>query len=682
MDSQLLREFLAEADELTELLHGDLSTLRARYREGRARRELIARLFRHVHTLKGSAAAAELDVTSELAHEFEALLDAVRRGRLAVTESVMDLFDECAVALEETLHAATRGETQRVAPALAERLKRLARFRADDGVMPESPSPHEASPAAMLPGDLARSLSEYEEIRLREVASEGLHVYIIDVNFDLGSFDERFRDLSDGLAENGEVISTLPGMQATAPDQINFRLLYATEASAGAVAARVAAFSPASISEVAMPRVDVPPGDAAPGDELASTRQTQGRARDAIRVPSASLVRVDLDTLDDIVSEAHDVFTETMAALESAAAGLPGEQNRSQFKERAAMIRTCFIELEERLISLRMVPVAQTLQRAVRAGRMAARALHKNVEFETVGGDVRLDKSLADAVFEPLLHLVRNAVDHGIETPEQRVSNGRSAAGHVRVETLAEGNFVRIRVSDDGRGIDRERVRAAAIERGIIDPNGSVSEQQALRLIFRPGFSTAASVSEVSGRGVGLDVVERAIERVGGELHISSTEGQGVTLEMLLPTTLGLARTMIVNSAGYSYCIDTNQLEDLATVEADSVSRDGDRQVINWNGSTLPLVSLRDLLGQSPADRKPGESLHVLISRPSNGSRGKELKIPRVAIAVDKPDASREVLVRSLGRHSARWRGVAGATELADGSVALVLDLAHLFDIE
>jgi two-component system chemotaxis sensor kinase CheA len=200
-------------------------------------------------------------------------------------------------------------------------------------------------------------------------------------------------------------------------------------------------------------------------------------------------------------------------------------------------LRQRFAELEEKLIGMRMSPLAQTLARAVRAGTIAARTVGKEIDFETVGGDVRLDKSLSDAISDPLLHLLRNAVDHGIESPSERAAAGKSARGLIKLEALAEGSRVRLRITDDGRGIDTQLVAQAARERGMIDENAPVTNEQALRLIFAPGFTTAATVSNVSGRGVGLDVVERAIEQVGGEILIKSEAGSGTTFELLLPTT-------------------------------------------------------------------------------------------------------------------------------------------------
>jgi two-component system, chemotaxis family, sensor kinase CheA len=677
MDDQLLREFLAEAEDLIEMLVGDLQTLRARRGEGRARRELTARIFRHVHTIKGTAAAAELEVTSQIAHEFETLLDGVRMGRFAVDDAVLDAFEDSATAISQSLSAVVRGEAQPPPAALLERLRRLA-LKGEAEVKADAASEALAS----LPEEIARSLSEYEEHRLHEAAQEGARLLLVTVNFDLATFDERFRDFSDALSEGGELISTLPGLAGAAPDQINFRIVYATEQNFEEIMERVKAFGAVTFAELtaAAAAADEQTGTSADDVEDEALMEEQPPASIA---PLTSLVRVELSELDEMVSAAHELLTDTTGALDLSLSCDLTRPQRTEMEIRAARIRRRFVELEERLIGLRMIPVAQTLTRAARAGAIAARSTRKEVDFETRGGEVRLDKSLADAISDPLLHLLRNAVDHGIEPPEERAGR-KPARGRVLLEAVADGSRVRVLVTDDGRGIDTARIARAAIERGILDAGANISREQSLRLIFRPGFSTARSVSNMSGRGVGLDVVEHAVEQIGGELRVWSEAGVGTTFEMILPTTLALVPSLIVHSAGYRYCVDASHIVEAGFVRDDDVERLGDASVIRWRGSLLPLVRMRELLAQ-PFDHVSDEKrAHVLISHVAGqgaNEASEQEKLKRVAVAVDGWDGHHEVLVRGLGQHAARWRGVSGAAELRDGTVALVLDLPRLLEM-
>jgi two-component system, chemotaxis family, sensor kinase CheA len=526
---QLLREFLADADDLIEAIFRDIAALRLKQGEGRARRELTRRIFRHVHTLKGTAAAAGLEVASQIAHEFETLLEAVRSGRVTLTEPVLDAFDDATQALSETLRLTTRGETMQLPLPLLENLRRLA--RSDD----KQHHSHPASTAiqALLPEELARALSADDARRLHEARAEGQRLYVVDVAFDLETFDQRFRELSAALTERGELLSTVPCTTEGTPGAINFRLLYATEAGAEELHALASQFGSASIAELQL--------EAASDSRKAVGQQDESLASDSASVeiiaPLSTHVRVELKRLDELINAAHELMTETEAALELALESDVSQAEHTNFETRAISIRRRFVELEEQLGGLRRVTLAQTLERAARAGRQVARATGKEVAFEIEGADVRLDKSLVEALSDALLHLVRNAVDHGLESPAERIHARKNVQGTVRLEVRREGERVILRVTDDGRGIDLESIARVAVERGFIEADSNVSQQQALRLIFRPGFSTATVVSQVSGRGVGLDVVERAIAQAGGEIRVLSEKGQGTTFEMLVPIT-------------------------------------------------------------------------------------------------------------------------------------------------
>jgi two-component system chemotaxis sensor kinase CheA len=669
MDDQILREFLAETEDLLEILFGDLQALRVRHAEGRARRELVGRIFRHVHTIKGSAATIELNGLARLAHEFETLLDGVRLGRVPVDDRVLDAFDDAAHLLSQSLERAARGEPQPQAQNLIERLRGLARQGGDE--LRRSPAVRKA--LAALPEAIARSLSEHEAHRLHESIAEGARLFVVAVNFELATFDERFRSLSDTLAEDGESISTLPGLENSSPDQIGFRIVYATKAGREELAARISAFGQSSITELG----GVKPGEAAGGGNQTEAVLTDRTHGPAVAGPaSATRVRVELQELDEIISSTHELLAAATNLLNLAAGNQGGEQ--TGLAGEASDVRRRLVGLEEQLIGLRMVPVAQMLERAARAGRIAARLTNKQVDFEIEGGDVRLDKSLADALADPLLHILRNAVDHGIEPLAERAASGKEGGGRVRLGAWTEGNRVRLRVADDGRGINLLRVTRAAAGQGIIEAGKLLTKEQALRLIFRPGFTTASTVSSVSGRGVGLDVVERAIELVGGELRVSSEEGAGTTFEMILPATLVLAPALVIHSAGHRYCLDESQVAETGLVKGSDIERGDSVERVRWRGGLVPLKRLRQLLGQPPREELNGESLPVVIVSSAGAEAG---EAEGAALVVDRVGETTDALVRGLGRHASRWRGVSGATKLADGTTALVLDLPRLIEI-
>jgi two-component system, chemotaxis family, sensor kinase CheA len=672
MDERLLKEFLAEAEDLIEELYGDVAELRERRGEGPARRELVARIFRHVHTLKGTAAAAGLDAAGRIAHEFESLLDAVRRGGVSLDEEALDACEEAVGALAESLDAAARGEEWVVPARLVERLSRLAAH---------APVAAAAVHAVeeLLPPEVARALSAQERGRLAEAVAEGARAYLVSVNFDLSDFDEQYKRLSESLKESGEVVSTQPYVNDVGPGRVGFRIVYASAEAFTKLSARTAAFGAT---------LDAPTGARLLDKTFGKTRDGTLETSEAIEAAthettnttaststSAAGVRVTLEELDELISATHGLFADTLGALDTA---LSGVEERSELEAKARAVRRRFFELEERLIGLRMVSLRASLLRAARAGRAAAREAGKRVEFEVAGGDARLDRSLAERVADPLLHLVRNAVDHGVETEEERLAAGKTAEGHVRIEADSEGGLVVLRISDDGRGVDVEAVGRAAASAGLVAPGATLTDGHALRLIFRPGFSTAGQASLVSGRGVGLDVVERAVEEAGGEVRVRSLSGHGTTFELRLPTALALLPAHVVRSDDRRYCLGASHVVEAVHAEASEVSGTGARRTLRWRGRELPLVELRELLGLSAREGETNGAARraYVVARARQGSEAEA----RAAIAVDELEGQSEVLVRGLGRHAKRWRAVGGATELRDGTVALVLDLPRLLD--
>jgi two-component system chemotaxis sensor kinase CheA len=721
MDDQLLREFLAEADERIEALFTDVERLRRTgVADGRARRELIARIFRHVHTLKGSAAALpELAALNRLAHEFENLLDAVRGGRAPLADATVDACEDATNALSLILGRAARGDVAVEPPsAVIEQLRHHAAAGAPaSNAFAEALQTGAHPAAADLPEEIARDLSAVERRNLSESVREGAGVLVLAAAFELATLDEHFSRFTGALGECGEIISTFPGDPA-APDEISFRFLYATTCPRAEIEARLAPFGariawPGDESETR----DAPEADAAafdtdgesPGGEsgasgvageqgldgaLVSGRESvvAGAPQSAGEARVPVFVRVPLHELDELVTATHELFTDTLAMLEqknAAADASPVGTDASPVGTpeamRARRLREDFGALEERVMALRMQPLMPVLERAARAARIAARTAGKEIDLEVAGGEVRVDRSLAEQIGEPLLHLLRNAVDHGIETTEERRAAGKPARGRVRLEVGAEGSRVRVRVADDGRGVDAERVARSAVAQGLLAPGTTVTEEQALRLIFRPGFSTAGSVSDVSGRGVGLDVVEHALERAGGELRVRTTRGEGTTFEVRVPLTLALVTVVVARANGHAYALDASHVIATADLElADIACDDTGRYRALWRGEQLPLVSLRSLVEGTKTLEEAwgaGERLPACVVRRErdDADAWRSEGVPeRFVITVDKIEGEREALVRSLGRHATRWRGVSGAFEQRDGTVALLLDLPRL----
>jgi len=650
---QTQREFLVELEDLVEQIFADLDELRSTRTEGQARRELIDRVFRHVHSVKGSAGSSGLEVVSHIAHEFENLLAEIRAGRVLVADEVLDTCESATEALSESLTLARSGAVQPNRRALFYRLQAAALDR-----VPTRDRGDSDAILKNIPFEIWESLNESEKNKLVSTAAEGHPLFVVGTCFDIGDFDAEFFRLKEKLAGLGEVISTSPAVDPDRPDKINFRILYATNSDLETIQTAVDDFSEVVFEEIvgadngAPASEDIFPGSHAPAD-----------------VPRLSnFVRTDLDRLDRLISSTHALLRATSTTLNLAMSQLPVPSEELHNLNRH--IRSSFIGLEDELINLRLASLEPTLQRAARAGRAAARSEAKQINFEVSGAEIRLDRLLIEAIADPLIHLVRNAVDHGIETSEERTRAGKPAVGTVKIEAVSEGSQSRLRVADDGRGVDPGFITEAARRLGLFKSDAQLDMEQSLRLIFRPGFTTLASVSDISGRGVGLDVVETAVEQVGGELRVSSKPGHGTTFEIRLPVTFGLVSTNVIVSAGKHYCIPAGQTLGIDAIDlVDGAS----------GANRIPQVLMRDLLGQPEEPDDSTSRLQLITCQFTDERAGlDDQKTRSVGIVVDEVEAPQEVLVRNLGRHAGRWYGIAGATELRDGTIALVLDLPRL----
>lgn len=633
--------FLADAREIVEKLDRDLELLYAARSEGRRRRALAAQIFRRVHTLKGSAGSLEYKSVSRIAHEFEGVLDGARLGRIELTDEVLATFEDALDAIANALQGAPAEDIGQDADGIIHSLHQLATRSKKQGAIA-------SKLRDALPPDIAQSLSEYDLQHAREAVREGARLFIISASFAIDSFDQSFRELSKLLGHEGEVIATVPGEPPTA-DEINFRLLYAAEVISAELLRQAAALGRINHSEI---KIETPAADDGP-DIVRAPASRPAR----IAVADAP-VKVELKQVDELISAANDLFRQTTKAV-SAGAG-PSLTKLTDAITRD--LRPRFLEFEERLMKLRLVPVREMLERtAARSGRIAARQLGKEVEFEIIGGDVGIEKSLVEVLTDPLFHLVRNAITHGIETPEDRKATGKSPTGHVTLAAANRSGRIHITVTDDGRGIDVDRIVAAATEQGIASTG--LSMDQCLRLIFRPGFSTSSELSDLSGRGIGLDVVDRAMEVAGGEVRVATDAGAGTTFAMIVPATLSMVRCLLVRGGEQTYAIDAAYAMDLSTV------KDG------GNYAELPLLHLSNLVGETGVETNEGATI---LWRPPKLPTIKDNGESAYRIAVDRVLARQETLVRSLGRHAPRWTGICGAAELFDGSVALVLDMEEL----
>ena len=690
-DNTLLSEYLSESEELLDSLLADLDSLAA----GRGETpdtNLINRAFRSMHSLKGLSGMMGLAEVQSLAHDFEDILDDLRLGQLSLGERTNALLQEAGAGLAALVGGAARGT------AADEDFDRLRQLLAAIALKSrDRAKKDESGPGSLNLSDRERALlTEYEEHRINENARAGRSFYSIATAFDVDKLDASYRALSARLEEAGELITTLPDKTADA-SMAAFKFVFA------------AALKEADVKRIAQPfggRVSRlerstwrkagaalrAAGRRVPG--LAASSKTPIEDLPAVLPPSfakealqplSPSVRVEMSQIDVLSGLAHElsIEMEQMSSLAEKflAASNLGAAERSDLRFSARRMKREFIELEERLVELRMIALAQTFTRAARLAGRLARELGKSVSVEVAGRDTQLDKMIVDRVADSIYHLLRNAVDHGLELAEERKLAGKPARGKIKIEARLEGTRAVIAISDDGRGLDQVELRRQAIEAGLIASDETLTEEETFRLILRPGFSTADQVSAVSGRGVGLDAVERAVYELGGEVRISSEPGKWTRFELAVPTTLVLISAFIVRVSNWRYAINVAQIIELIFVSPAEILGPDGRRSIEWRGNKLPLVELKYVLGLGGA-----RPLHQSIAG-QNGDGHPQIKIPvlitsaadkHVAVAVEQFEEQREIVVKSLGSLGRKLKGVVGAVDLEGGDVALVLDIPSL----
>jgi two-component system chemotaxis sensor kinase CheA len=684
-DQPLLNEYLSESDELLDSLLADLDQLAA-ITSGEPDAGLINRIFRAAHSLKGLSGMMGLVEVQTLAHQFEDLLDDVRLGYLKVTRGTSAALQEAGAGLAALVGSAARGTVR------PEDFERLNELLAGISAQTKRNAREPGSSSLLLSKSEHSLLTDYEEHRIDENLKAGRFFYSIAAEIDAEVLEEQYRGLAAKLSDSGELITTLPGEKSPL-GKVSLKLVFATTLRETEVR-RLASSVKGRIT-----RLDRS-GWRKAGEKLrvvGRRRATEDRGVNAVLPPAfageslqqlSPNVRVEMNRIDELSGLAHELAIQgeklaSMAGKFLGAAGL-GARERFELRFATRRLNRDFLDLEERLVALRMVSLAQTFTRAARLTGRLARELGKSVSVEVKGRETQLDKVIVDRVADSIYHLLRNAVDHGLETAEQRRLAGKSARGKITIEASLEGTRAVIAISDDGAGIDLEGVRKRAVEVGLIAESDQPSDEETLRLIFRPGFSTADHVSAVSGRGVGLDAVERTIHQLGGEVRVAFEPGKWTRFEIAVPTTLVMISAFLVRAGGWPYAINVDQIVELRYVSPEDVlGRDGKRSVV-WEGANVPLIELKYLLGLGGA-RVLGPS------RSSNGSNGASgagaSRLPilmaragdrTVAVAVEVFDKRREIIVKSLGSIAGKIRGVSGGVDLEGGEVALVLDIPGL----
>jgi two-component system chemotaxis sensor kinase CheA len=677
-----LSEFLAEAQETVDGLGRELLRVEALERGVEPDPQVLNAVFRAAHSLKGLASMFGVERMATLSHALEDLLDELRMGRRSLDPSALDALLEVPELMGRIIaEEAAGGQEQTAAAAarLAERLRRGA---------PAVEAPQVDLSETGLAPEILNVLTEYEEHRLRANLAAGAALYRVRVAFPLATFDAGLADLGARMRPIGEVISTLPSPEPTDPASIAFDVIFGSRegldrirAAAGpasrvALVPRGARAAPAPNAFRPIPRAAT---EAAPAPAVVAAPLPPD-AGDSIRSVSQA-VRVDIHKLDRLMNTVGElvlVKTSILAIGERLRAGEERVALGLELQRESRALERKLDELRNGILEVRMVPLSQIFDKLSRMVRKISREVGKEVDFRVSGGDVELDKLIVEDLSDPLMHLIRNSIDHAIEAPEARQAAGKPRAGTISLGAVQRGSRVVIAVEDDGAGIDEQRVREVAVERGLTSAEGvrEMSRREVMNLIFVAGFSTARQVTALSGRGVGMDVVKANVARLSGIIDIATERGKGTRFELTLPMTLAIVRALLVSVSERTYAIPLSSVLEIVAVSPSELRTIETREVLSLRGTTVPLVRLARLFrlpagSQNVALAWPPAKLHAVVVG---------LAQERLAIAVDGLVGQQDIVVKTLGPALQGVRGVAGATDLGNRRTVLVLDVGAIIE--
>ena len=662
--SKYVKMFVSESQEHLQKMDGLLLALEQNGED----RGAIDTLFREAHSLKGMSASMGYEELAKVSHRMEDYLDKFRGGKGTVDRRAVDVLFQGVDLLRRAVEEISGGQ----APTLVA-------------------EPYVAEMATLLISDAALAGPEpatrsEAESALQRAQAQGLSLFAVEIDIaaDAPLPSARAYITLRRTRDLGEIVRSVPSVEQVQAGEFTgtLSLLMATARSAAEVQAYLA-----SLPDVASVLVRAAEGEAAgPAPRPAPPRiepsvsnltpatptpvrpggvpAPEGSAPPQPSRRGATMIRVDTRLLDDLMDQVGELVTARGSLLELAQ-HIPSQALHESVGRMDSLVKG----LQQQAMKLRMMPLDLIADRFPRAVRDLARRRGKELNFEIVGREIELDRAILEELPDPLLHIFRNSIDHGIEPPEERVRKGKPPTGTVRLEATKERESVLIRVSDDGRGMEPTALRRVAVERGIItrEQQDTLPDTEALQLITLPGFSTAKEVTEVSGRGVGMDVVRSTIESLRGSLLIESVPGQGSRFTLKLPLTLAILAVLLIEVGGERYALPVSAVEQMLEVSAQDIQHSQGMELISWDDTLVPLVRLRRLLG-CPGEAQEASHLVVLC----------EMKGRLVGVMVDRMLGYREVVVKSLGKALKSVRGFAGVTILGDGSTVLILDLNTL----
>lgn len=695
--SQYLEIFIDETKEHLQSLNEQLLILEKEPENA----ETINEIFRAAHTLKGMAGTMGYKRMQSLTHNMENVFSEIRNGKMSVTATIVDVLFKGLDALENYLANISSGGdegTEDYAEINSQLDQCLKQGLAGGAQAPKAEAPVAAAAAVQTETAKAETgkekfqaftYADFEKHAMSEAVAEGQHAYGITVYIQETCLLKAARAflVFKTLEGMGTIIKSEPGVQDIEDErfELDFSLVLLTKENIDAVKKAILSVSEvesAYIAEISKDKMVVE----APVKEEVQEEKTETPAQAAAAVQTAAKdqkkpaqaaskpvvnrsVRVDIEKLDDLMNLVSELIIAknglvSINNIDDASRGHGGFNEQIEYLERITT------NLHTSVMKVRMVPLESVVNRFPRLIRDLSKKLDKKMELYISGEETELDRTVIDEIGDPLLHLLRNAADHGLETNEERIAAGKPEVGSIFLNAFQEGNNVVIEVRDDGKGINAEKIKEKAIAKGTItrEQADSMTDKEIIDLLFRPSFSTAEKISDVSGRGVGLDVVKTKIESLGGDVEVRTTLGQGSNFIIHLPLTLAIIQSLMVELGSEKYAIPLGSIQTIEDIPVSDVKFVQTKEVIHLRGAVIPIIRLNEVLDIESSKSKD-DNLTVVIVNKGDKQAG---------FVVDNLIGQQEIVIKSIGKYINNTKMISGATILGDGEVALILDVNTL----
>lgn len=663
---QYLDVFIDESMEHLDVLYNQLVELEKYPTE----KKVIEEIFRAAHTIKGMSATMGFEDVAHLTHYIENVFDSIRYDKITVEAHIIDVLFAAVDHLNAMVEDISKGgDGKRDVKQVVTYLENIDKGTPIDEIATVTKAQAEETTS---PLQVLTSVDEFELAILNESIERGFFNYEISIELreDCLLKGARVFMVFEVLEQLGEVIKSEPSVSDLEEENFDrtFTVLLVSKNSQEEIKKKIN-----KVSEIESTLVNhftlstLRQGQQV--NQLSSTENTKENkaqveaksTEDRRQTATSKTIRVNIDRLDVLMNLFEELVIDR-GRLEQ----ISLELDHNDLRETVERITRVSGDLQDVILNMRMVPVNHVFTRFPSMIRQLARDLNKNVNVEIIGAETELDRTVIDEIGDPLVHLIRNAIDHGIETPEERRSKGKNEQGTMKLQAYHSGNHVFIEIIDDGAGINKEVVLNKAIENGIVDTDqvDMLTDQQIYELIMESGFSTTEVISDVSGRGVGLDVVKNAIEKLGGNISIDSTIDEGSIFSIQLPLTLSIISVLLVELQNEKYAIPLSSVIETVIIHKDEVLSAHHKKVIDFRGKVVPLVFLNDVFSV-PTQHENDEFVSIVIVKRGNSTAG---------LVVDSFIGQHEVVLKSLGSYLTNVEAISGATILGDGEVALIID--------